>query len=233
MNTAYHLGILHRGFASGEFDENLIENIDETHFSINMDNDKTLGFRSDTSIKYADVVAGGEAMTMVVRILGGHRAMIEAPMLIFTNPNGNYPLRGLEDNIPGVCYHTGPKGWMDQGIFVQYFEDLRAYQPDIHSRTKHVWVDNCTGHNLNLRLEAVLASKRTVLKYLPPCSTHLCQPADSFVISKIKDAWTRRWEAKKIELIHNDSWQNLPRRDGQWSGKLTNSGKSFFLQLAE
>ena len=76
-----------------------------------------------------------------------------------------------------------------------------------------------------------MASKRTVLKYPPPCSTHLCQPADSFVISKIKDAWTRRWEAKKIELIRNDSWQNLPRRDGQWSGKLTNPGKSFFLQL--
>ena len=31
METTYHLGILQRGFASGEFDENLMENLDETH----------------------------------------------------------------------------------------------------------------------------------------------------------------------------------------------------------
>ena len=30
----------------------------------------------------------------------------------------------------------------------------------------------------------------------------------------------------------NNSWQNTPRRDGQWSGKLTNPGKHFFLKLA-
>lgn len=232
MNTAYHLGVLQRGFQSGVFDENLIENLDETHFTINMDNGRTLGFRGDTLIKYADVVAGGEAMTMVVRISGGRRAIIEAPMLIFCNDSSNYPIRGLEDTIPGVCYRTGPKGWMDQSIFPQYFEEPRAYQPDIHNRTKYVWVDNCTGHNITPRLAAVLAQKRTVLKYLPPCTTHLCQPADTFIISKIKDAWTKRWETKKSELIQDHAWQNNPRGDGQWSGKLTNPGKRFFLQLA-
>ena len=44
MSAAYHLGVLHRGFQSGQFDENLLENVDETHFSINMGNSKTLGF---------------------------------------------------------------------------------------------------------------------------------------------------------------------------------------------
>jgi hypothetical protein len=70
------------------------------------------------------------------------------------------------------------------------------------------------------------------LRYLPTCATHLCQPTYTFIISKIKDAWTKRWEAKKSELIQQDSWQNRPRGDGQWSGKLTNPGKKFFLQLA-
>lgn len=232
MSTAFHLGILHRGFQSGDFDENLIENIDETHFSINMDNGRTLGFRGDTSVTYADVVAGGEAMTMVIRISGGRRAIIEAPMLIFTNSNSNYPIRGLEDSIPGVSYRTGPKGWMTQSIFPQFFEDPRSYQPDVHNRIKHVWVDNCTSHNITPRLADVLSQKRTVLKYLPPCTTHLCQPADTFIISKIKDAWTNRWEAKKTELIRNNAWQNNTRGDGHWSGKLTNPGKHFFLQLA-
>ena len=41
MSIAYHLGELHRGFTSGELDENLIENIDETHFIVNSDNGRT------------------------------------------------------------------------------------------------------------------------------------------------------------------------------------------------
>jgi hypothetical protein len=67
-------------------------------------------------------------------------------------------------------------------------------------------MDNCTAHNIIPWLAMVLAEKRTTLKYLPPCATHLCQPADIFIISKIKDVWTKRWEAKKSELIQQDSW---------------------------
>jgi hypothetical protein len=85
-------GILQRGFQTGIFDENLIENIDETHFVINMDNGRTLGFWGDTIVKYVDVVSGGNSMTMVVRISGGRRSLIEAPMLIFTNGNSRNPI---------------------------------------------------------------------------------------------------------------------------------------------
>ena len=81
-------------------------------------------------------------------------------------------------------------------------------------------------------LAVVLAQKQTTLKYLPICATHLCQPADTFLISNIKEAWTKRLEAKKSKLIQENAWQNNPRGDGQWSGKLTNLGKRFFLQLA-
>jgi len=38
MQTAYHLDGLQRGFSSGEFDENLMENLDEMHFVVNLDN---------------------------------------------------------------------------------------------------------------------------------------------------------------------------------------------------
>ena len=224
----YHLGVLQRGFGSRIFDENLMENVEETHFVVNLDNGRTLGFRDDTTVKYAEVVSGGESMTMVIKISGGRRSMIEAPMLIFTNSGNNYPIRGLEDNIPGVCYRTGPKGWMDQTLFAEFFADPWAF----HGRRKLVWIDNCTSHNITLRLTTVLEAKHSALKYLPPCSIHLCQLADTFIISKVKDAWTRRWEAKKTELIATGAWQNNPEADGQWSGKLTNPGKHFFLQLA-
>jgi hypothetical protein len=78
-----------------------------------MDNGRTLGFRRDTIVKYDDVVFGGDSMTMEVRISEGCRSLIEAPMLIFTNGNSTYPIRGLDDNILGVSYRIGPKGWMD------------------------------------------------------------------------------------------------------------------------
>ena len=50
-------------------------------------------------------------------------------------------------------------------------------------------------------LEASLISKNIKLCYHPPYSTHLCQPVDTIIISKIKDSWTRIWEVKMTELI--------------------------------
>ena len=113
MNTTYHLGVFQRGFQYGIFDKNLMKNLDETLFTVNMDNGRILGFRRDMVVKYANVVTGGDAMTMVIRISGSRRSMVEAPMLIFINGTNNYPIRGLDDTIPGVCYRTGLKGWMD------------------------------------------------------------------------------------------------------------------------
>ena len=113
MQTAYHLGVLYRGFSSGEFDENLIENLDKTHFVVNLDNGRTLGFQGDTTAKYAEVESGGESMTMVVRISGGRRATIKAPMLIFSNENRSYPIWSLVDNILRISYRTALRvGWI-------------------------------------------------------------------------------------------------------------------------
>ena len=142
-------------------------------------------------MKYAEIVSGGESMTMVLCISGGRRATIEAPMLIFSNENRSYPIQGLIDDISRVSYRTGPKGWMDQTIFLEYFLEPRAYQVNLHYRQKIIWLDKYSGHALIPRLATVLATKNIVFKYLPPCSTHLCQPIDTFFILKVKDAWIR------------------------------------------
>ena len=129
METAYHLGILQRGFASGEFDENLMENLDETHFIVNLDNGHTLGFRGDTTMKYVEVVSGGESMTIVVRISGGRRATIEAPMIIFSNENKSYPIRSLIDDIPGFSTEQGSKGGWIKWFFLNTFWSLVHIKP--------------------------------------------------------------------------------------------------------
>ena len=102
MLTAFHLGVVQRRFLSGEYHEEYIENVDKKHFVINMDNGRTLGICGDQAMKYVDVVSRREAMTMVVCITGGRQATIKSTMIIFTNQTRNYPIRGLQDNIPGT-----------------------------------------------------------------------------------------------------------------------------------
>ena len=55
MHIAYHLGILQKGFETGKFDENVIENINEIHFIVYVDNGHTLGFTGDIIVKHAKV----------------------------------------------------------------------------------------------------------------------------------------------------------------------------------
>ncbi|ETV90408.1 hypothetical protein H310_14811 [Aphanomyces invadans] len=59
--------ITHEPAHLGEFQscKNVVESVDDTHFVVDIDNGKMLGFRSDNDVKYADDVSGGVGMTMV------------------------------------------------------------------------------------------------------------------------------------------------------------------------
>lgn len=109
---------------------------------------------------------------------------------------------------------------MYQTIFPEYFAEPRTFQADVQQRSKVVWVGNCTSHMITPRLRSILAEKRICLRYLPPCAIHLCQPADTFIISKIKDVWTSVGKRRKsswfklvlsnihlVEMAHG--WENL------------------------
>ena len=60
---AFCLGIMKRSFESNLIYENDVQNMDETHFVINVDNGRTLGFTGEDHIKDADVVSGRESVT--------------------------------------------------------------------------------------------------------------------------------------------------------------------------
>ncbi|DAZ97931.1 TPA: LOW QUALITY PROTEIN: hypothetical protein N0F65_007272 [Lagenidium giganteum] len=144
----------------------------ETHFRIDFDTRKTLGFVGEASIKYADVISEGEGMKMVVRIFGGSQARVLPPMMIFQNANESYPIRGVTDDVGGE----------------ECVDELKQID--------------------------------TQIKFIPPNATDLCQPADSFVIPKLKSIWACKWNAKKFELIKDNAWQMTVRTDGAGSGKL-------------
>lgn len=227
--VAYFLGNVARQFSSGELVEENVENADETHFIINMDDGRTLGFGGDQSVKYADVTSGGEGMTMLVRISGGARAMVETPFMIFKNKDSNYPIRGVEDDIPGVCYRTGPKGWIDRRVMLLWTKEKRALPALPNGQRRVLFLDNCAGHALTDDLKGSLVDINTEVRFFPANATDLLQPADSFVIQKIKTAWRKRWEEHKAILIRAAVTSNSY---GTASGLFKNPGKKFFLKLA-
>lgn len=110
---AFHLEELKRGLISRLYNEDLMENVGEIHFVVNFHNGLTLCFQGDNTHKYVDVVSGGPAMTMVVRIMGSCCRKIMAPMMIFTNPHRSYPICGVQDNLSGLLYQIASKEWMD------------------------------------------------------------------------------------------------------------------------
>lgn len=225
QDVALHLGKMKRMLQSGEVDENDLENADETHFVVNMDNGRTLGFAGESDVKYADVVSAGEGMTMLVRVSGGRDGIIHPPFIVFTNKSRSYPIRGTPDDVPGVAYRTGPKGWIDTTVMPQWLSERRVIRPLPNGRRRILYLDNCSGHNDTPQLQQASSSINTEIRQFPPNCTHLIQPCDSFVIQKIKSAWTRKWELHKLGLIKEGKW-----KDG--SGKLFNPGKRFFLKLA-
>ena len=122
--VAYHMGELRCSFESGNLNEELLCNMDETHFVINCDNGRTFGFRGDTEVKYADVGSGGIGITMTVYIAGGSRAQIGAPMTIFQIVSQSYPIDGLSDDVPDPSYRYGPKGWNNKKGWCLMYHDL-------------------------------------------------------------------------------------------------------------
>jgi hypothetical protein len=85
-------GVLKHQFESKELYENLIKNVDETHFIINCDNGRTFGFKGDKYVKYVEMVSCGIGMTMVVKVTGGQGTKITAPFVMFQNPKSKYSI---------------------------------------------------------------------------------------------------------------------------------------------
>lgn len=63
-------------------------------------------------------------MAMMVRIRGVVLYQIEISFMIFRNMDSNYPTRGGNDVVPGVCPRTGPEGSIDHRVFVEWVRDF-------------------------------------------------------------------------------------------------------------
>lgn len=108
--VSYHLRVRRRAFQSGTLDDNCVFSSDETHFVVDINDGRALAMKGDDYVKFADVLNRDQGITMMVMLGGGSSARMEITFIIFQNKNSWYPMRGLPDEVPGVCYRTGPKG---------------------------------------------------------------------------------------------------------------------------
>lgn len=127
-------------------------------------------------------------------------------MLVFNNQSSAYPIRGVPDNVPGVCYCTGPKGWMDASVWRAWLNESRDIKRLPNNRERVLFFDNCSSHVTNDDMEKCLHNIRTSFKKLPADATNIFQPADSFVIQKFKDSWRKRLDNFKYGLMAKVLW---------------------------
>ncbi|KAL0250909.1 hypothetical protein GEMRC1_000123 [Eukaryota sp. GEM-RC1] len=153
------------------------------------------------------------------------QVVVADPFLIFINKNCSYPISGVPTNMEGVSYRSASNGFMTRKVFFEWLGEPKAFQSDVYGRRKVVFCDNVASHNESEEITARLEEMNVEIRRLPANSTHLTQPCDSFVIEKIKKAWVRQWEKKKMQLVQKNDW-----RPG--SGALRNPGKTYFLDLA-
>lgn len=173
--VAYHLGFVAREFRSGRLDEDDVSNADETHFSINMDIHRTLGICGEAEVKYSYVVSGAEGMTMILRISGGRDARIEALMMVFQNKKRIYPIRRAPDDVVGVSYRSGPKGWMYREVMPQWLRERKVIKALRHGRRLVLYIDHCSGHGETGAMLEALNEINTDVRFFPSNSTELLQ----------------------------------------------------------
>lgn len=123
------------------------------------------------------VVYGGEPITTMVRLIGGGSAFMKPPMLIFKNGTRSSPVRGVPDNIPGVCYRICPKGWMNKSIWHAWLREPRALKSLPYGEQRVLYVENCPSHNTGPTVNDILRKIRTKLQKLPQNATYLVQSA--------------------------------------------------------
>lgn len=59
--------------------------------------------RRDFNLKYDNVVSLHDGMAMLMVLGGFPVSQIFPPMMVWRNQAGNYPIRGVLDNVHSIC----------------------------------------------------------------------------------------------------------------------------------
>lgn len=117
---------------------------------------------------------------MLVSLTDGRDSTIETLFLEFMNKDQKYHIRGLPNDIDGLLYRAGSKGWIDTKVSPQWLSDKRKRRslfelpqgrkvifsslydlPQDHKQV--ILLDNCSGQTSTTLLQE--ACKRLTRKY--------------------------------------------------------------------
>jgi hypothetical protein len=181
MLVAQHPGVLHQGFLSGLFDENMMENIDEVHFVLHLRQWPHIRISGRYSCEVCGCCVRGR-----IHDIGSENS--RRTEICHWRPDVDIHERGKEFSNEKYSWQhirsVQSGGWIKPSfhIILKNLVHFRVMYI-VHCSTKVVWCDNCTSHNDTPQPSGTLASKSTLLQFLPPSTTHLCQPTDTFAIS--------------------------------------------------
>lgn len=90
---------------------------------------------------------------------------------------------------------------MDLVTYVKRLSEPRVIYSYSDGLTRVLYLDNCSSHVKYDNVQECLRKTETRLCKLPANATNLVQPADSFLIQKIKDAWRHRWGKYRLKSV--------------------------------
>ncbi len=164
----------------GIYEEDLVENMDETHFVSNMDNRKTVGFKVQEEANYADVVSGGESMTLVLRLSSGVNSKFEPPFIIVMNKAQiilslvfRTTLLGYSSVLGHLVERTTGYWWndwrndvqSDRTLLVNVFFSLTTVVGMTRHRCNSFPAEINTNYERCHRMQLICASRLTHLQY--------------------------------------------------------------------
>lgn len=184
-----------------------------------MDSGKALTFSGASEVKYADAASGGEGINDGCVDQRRQKCEADEPNDHFKNQASSYPARGAPGSAPGARYRAAKKGFFNQYLLKEWLKEplswgprggiARSFADEQGSRA--LWMGNCSSRSGG---DAIAASVGAKIKFFPPSATDLCQPADSSVISKIKEIRRSKWEKHKLQAIKSGDF-SMPAAAGQ------------------
>lgn len=111
----------------------------------------------------------------------------------------------------GCRYNRTPSGWFDQSVFEDWFQTIILPHCRRLEGVKAVIGDNLASH-LSVKIVELCQQHNIKFIFLPPNSTHICQPLDVSYFRPLKIAWRKvlkEYKSKKKGSIAKDIFPRL------------------------
>lgn len=185
--------------------ENII-NFDETNLSDDPGKEKVIVRRgSKHAYKIMDT---SKSSTSIMFTCTGDGCMLP-PYIVYKAKN-LYP-DWVEGGPDGAVYNRSLSGWFDSHIFEDWFLKVALPYLKRKSGKKLLIGDNLASH-LSLKVITQCEENDINFVFLPPNSTHVCQPLDVAVFRPVKKTWKKlliQWKQKNRGVIPKSKFPAL------------------------